>query len=248
MDDVQYERLRPHQIVEAREACPLAYLPIGTVEWHGEHNPTGLDTLKAHQLCVLAARESGGLVFPPLWYGEHREIQLMEANPASRLPIAEKMQLPPENFEPGYMGGQTIEDQAYAYCRLLSNVMDQIKSLGFRAIFVLCGHYPLSQYAAFAGAVFHRRTGIPVLACKENDLVSDLGYRGDHAGRWETSLLMHLVPGLTDLSRLPADRAVKPVGVGGADPRDASDEFGAEGTSAVVERMVQRASQLLEMK
>ena len=25
--------------------CPLAWLPIGTVEWHGEHNATGLDNL-----------------------------------------------------------------------------------------------------------------------------------------------------------------------------------------------------------
>lgn len=34
-DSVQYERLRPAQIVSEREACPVAYLPIGTLEWHG---------------------------------------------------------------------------------------------------------------------------------------------------------------------------------------------------------------------
>jgi creatinine amidohydrolase len=244
--EVCYERLLPHQIVAARTACPLAYLPIGTVEWHGEHNATGLDTLKAHALCVRAATASGGLVFPPLWYGEHREIQLMEANPASRSAIADKMQLPPENFEAGYMGGRTVEAQAYAYCQLLAHILDQIKSLGFRAVFVLCGHYPLAQYAAFSGAVFERRTGIPVYACKENDLVADLGYRGDHAGKWETSLLMHLEPGLTDLTRLPEDRSVKPVGVGGEDPRDATTEFGRDAADAVVERMARRAAQLLE--
>ena len=247
MSEVRYERLLPHQIVEAREACPLAYLPIGTVEWHGEHNATGLDSLKAHALCVLAARKSGGLVFPPLWYGEHREIQLMEANPASREPIAGKMQLPPESFMPGYMGGQTVESQAYAYCQLLSNILDQIKSLGFRGVFILCGHYPLAQYASFAGAVFNRRTGIPVEACKESDLVSDLGYRGDHAGKWETSLLMHLEPGLTDLSRLPDDRSIPPVGVGGEDPRDATPEFGQAAVEAVVERMSQQAARLLDV-
>ena len=145
------------------------------------------------------------------------------------------------------MGGQTVEAQAYAYCQLLANILDQIKSLGFKAVFILCGHYPLAQYAAFAGAVFHRRSGIPVLACKENDLVADLGYRGDHAGKWETSLLMHLEPGLTDLARLPEDRSVPPVGVGGEDPRDAAETFGAEAVAAVVERMVQRAQQLLEL-
>ena len=45
-DCVQYERLRPGQVVKRRKACPVAYLPIGTIEWHGVHNPVGLDTLK----------------------------------------------------------------------------------------------------------------------------------------------------------------------------------------------------------
>ena len=58
---VQYERLRPAQIVERREACPVAYLPIGTIEWHGEHNPVGLDTLKMHALLAECAGEIGGL-------------------------------------------------------------------------------------------------------------------------------------------------------------------------------------------
>ncbi len=246
MDEVCYERMLPDQIVAARTACPLAYLPLGTVEWHGEHNATGLDSLKAHALCVRAAQRGGGLVFPPLWYGEHREIQLMEANPQSRDGIAEKMQLPPENFMFGYMGGQTVEQQAYFYCQLLSNIMDQIKSLGFAAIFILCGHYPLATYASFAAGIFNRRTGIPVYAAKESELVADLGYSGDHAGKWETSLLMALEPGLTDLSKLQADRSVRPVGVGGEDPRDASKEFGEQGVAAVVERMVEEGKKLLE--
>ena len=53
--EVRYERLRPAQIVARREACPVAYLPIGTIEWHGEHNPVGLDTLKIHRLARTAA-------------------------------------------------------------------------------------------------------------------------------------------------------------------------------------------------
>ena len=24
-----------------RDACPVAYVPVGTIEWHGEHNPLG---------------------------------------------------------------------------------------------------------------------------------------------------------------------------------------------------------------
>jgi creatinine amidohydrolase len=89
-DAVRYERLRPAQIVARRQACPVAWVPIGTIEWHGEHNPVGLDTLKIHALLERCALEIGGLVLPPLYYGECREQALMEANAAteSRLPSA----------------------------------------------------------------------------------------------------------------------------------------------------------------
>jgi creatinine amidohydrolase/Fe(II)-dependent formamide hydrolase-like protein len=41
MDEVRYHLLRPAQIVKRRQACPVAYVPLGTIEWHGTHNPTG---------------------------------------------------------------------------------------------------------------------------------------------------------------------------------------------------------------
>ena len=61
-----YERLRPEEVLKMRSKCPVAYLPIGTIEWHGEHNPVGLDTLKIHKLAIKCAQRSGGLVFPPV--------------------------------------------------------------------------------------------------------------------------------------------------------------------------------------
>ena len=104
MNKVRYEEMLPHEVVAARNANPIAYLPIGTVEWHGLQNALGLDTLKARSLCERAAAQGGGLVMPPLWWGEHREIQLLEANPTSRPKVAEIMEWPTENFTFGYMG------------------------------------------------------------------------------------------------------------------------------------------------
>src|SRR6185436_9843219 len=97
MNEVCIERMRPSRIVEARLKFPLAYLPLGAIEWHGVHNPIGLDGLKAHALCVRVAQAGGGVVFPTLWYGEHREIQLMEANQSAA--IAAQMKLPAGSFE-----------------------------------------------------------------------------------------------------------------------------------------------------
>ncbi len=62
--EVRYHMLRPAQIVERRKECPVAYIPIGTLEWHGTHNPLGADTLQAEGIAESAARKGGGLVFP----------------------------------------------------------------------------------------------------------------------------------------------------------------------------------------
>src|SRR5690606_7283502 len=67
---VQWERMLPAEFHAAVAALPVVFLPLGTVEWHGEHNALGLDSLKAHALCVRAARRAGGgVVHPPLYGG-----------------------------------------------------------------------------------------------------------------------------------------------------------------------------------
>ncbi len=80
---------------------------------------------------------------PPLWWGEHREIQLLEANPTTREAVAQKMELHPEDFSFGSMGGKTIEEQAHSYNELLFHIYQQLANLGFKGIFVMCGHGPL---------------------------------------------------------------------------------------------------------
>ena len=54
--EVRYHMLRPGQIAERRDAYPVAYIPIGTIEWHGLHNPVGADTLQAEGLAQFLIR------------------------------------------------------------------------------------------------------------------------------------------------------------------------------------------------
>lgn len=68
-ETVQYELLRPQQIKTRQQACPIAYVPFGAIEWHGFHNPTGTDSLKAHAVCCEAALKYGGIVYPPQYQG-----------------------------------------------------------------------------------------------------------------------------------------------------------------------------------
>lgn len=246
---VRYERLRPAQIVARREACPVAYLPIGTIEWHGEHNPVGLDTLKEHRLLEECAKAIGGLVFPPLYYGEHRERALMEANAADRVQIAEKMGLPSSNFDAGYMY-ESVAEQNTNYHKLLLHIFHEIKSLGFKVLVVGAGHYPLLDHARAAAAIFHQTQARPKMitwAMTGYELVrGKFDPCGDHAGKWETSLLMYLDPGMQDLSLLPADRSARLVGVSANGVQDSNAEFGRQAVEAIVAAVGERVREFLQ--
>ena len=52
----------PGEVKARREACPVVYIPVGSLEWHGVQNPLGTDGLKAHAICCEAALRYGGVV------------------------------------------------------------------------------------------------------------------------------------------------------------------------------------------
>ena len=246
---VRYERLRPAEIVSRRTACPVAWLPIGTIEWHGEHNPVGLDTLKIHALLERCAQQIGGLVFPPLYYGEHREQALMEANASDRVQIADKMALPASNFRPGHMY-ESVAEQNTNYQRLLLHIFHEIKSLGFRVLVVGAGHYPLLDHARAAAALFHQTQALPKMTTwtmSGYELVQgQFEPCGDHAGKWETSLLMYLDPGMQDLSLLPPSRDEQPIGASNNGIQEANAAFGQRAVEAIVAAVGEKVTAFLE--
>ncbi|HUW81989.1 MAG TPA: creatininase family protein [Phycisphaerae bacterium] len=244
-EEVRYEWLRPRQIVARRKACPLAYVPLGTLEWHGLQNPIGLDGLKAHGLCVQAARQGGGLVMPTVFFGEHRESHLMEAN-YNDGNISRLMELPHENFAPGYMRAGTIIDQANFYARLIWHIGAELHSLGFKAAVWLNGHYPLTHAVRYVGHLLARHMDLRCWAGHEGELLAeyDMPGHGDHAGPWETSLMMTLAPDKVDLSELDPAPDERPVGCT-FDPRTANTDFGQEWVDKIAECLVRKGKELL---
>jgi creatinine amidohydrolase len=239
VDEVRYEYLRPSEMVARRKARPVAYLPIGTLEWHGEHNPLGLDAIKAHGLLIECARRGGGVVFPPLFYGENR----VEAH--VDVQMANGYDVPQENFGPDFMPF-TVSEQATHYHHLLIHVFHQIASLGFPLIVVCAWHYPLLDHARAAMCVFRqtarRRKHQPTTGWVFTgyELVRDLfPNAGDHGGRWETSIMMALDQDSVNLSLLPDEKRQ-------ADwVKDVSAEFGRKAVDAIVERVLQRVDEML---
>lgn len=235
---VQYELLRPAEMVARRKEFPVAWLPIGTLEWHGPQNPLGLDVIKAHGILLRCARKVGGVVFPPLFYGEVREQAMVDVGKAA------EFEVPPENFEPGYMF-YSVAEQTTNYHRLLIHVLHEIASLGFRVIIVCAGHYPLLDHGRAAMSVFRqtarrRRQPTTGWVFTGYELVRDIFPKaGDHGGPWETSLMMALDPETVDLKQLP-EAAVQdnPDGF-------ASAEFGERALDAIVEIVTARAKDMI---
>lgn len=248
--EVRYHMLRPAQIVARREACPVAYVPIGTIEWHGVHNATGADTLQAEGLAILSAEKGGGLVFPPLYYGESRLEALMEANASDREAIAEAMALSPESFGPARQPFSPTE-QALNYHKLLLHILVEVETLGFGVGVLVAGHYPLIDHARAAVLQFNqreysKRQGMLAWAVVDYLLLRDrYENAGDHAGGWETSHMMALHPQTVDLGLLPP-KGERLVGVGARmAPQDASARFGRETLDAAAEIVVREVQHRL---
>lgn len=253
--EVRYERLRPGQIRAQRMERPVAFLPLGTLEWHGLHNPVGLDTMKAHALCVRAAEAAGGLVFPPLWYGEARENALVDYLPPDRDAICAAYGIPPAQFEPGYMGyPKVIQDQNYQW--LLLHMLYQAQSLGFKVAAVCAGHYPLLDHARAAASIFHQQQFhrpwelrcLPWVFTGYELVVDQFPFAGDHAAYWETSLLMALDDnGTVDLSVLPADKREPLLGVGGPrPPQEANAADGEKYVAAILDEVNREVDKRLD--
>ena len=250
-DEVRYHLLRPGEIVRRRQACPVAYVPIGNLEWHGVHNPVGADTLQAEGLANLCAQKGGGLAFPPLYYGEPRLTSLMEANAADAAKIAAAMELPPEGFTDPERWPLSPFDEAMHYQTLLLRVLAEVKSLGFAVGVLVAGHYPLVDHARSAVLQFNhlrdnRRGGMLAWAFVDYLLVADeYDCAGDHAGGWETSHVLATHPEAVDLSLLPP-KGEPLVGAGGRlAPQDATADFGEETLQRATEVAVREVADRL---
>lgn len=219
--EVRWERLLPAEYRSRVAALPVAFLPLGTVEWHGEHNALGLDSLKAHALCIRAAQSAGGgVVHPPLYGGmgglDRPATVVMEGEHSW-----ENLLLRP-----------WLEKLCFEFHRQ-----------GFRAILMVTGHYGHNQQITVreTAARMSERLQIPVLGTPEYWLAQDVGYLGDHAGIGETSLLWHLEPELVRIERIHED---PDYGKTDTIYRGASPELGARYASRIVERLAALAADM----
>ena len=232
--EVRWEYLHPKEFAAAVAECPVCYLPLGTLERHGSHLPFGLDGLKAHGLCVRAAQKHGGVVAPALHWGTHGWWA--------------------EEYRHGLEGDSPTRKQppgsVYIHEGLLMNLLlsmfREIEYAGFRVIVALTGHYPDNhlQAAKHAAAQFVVDSPIRVWALAEYELSDAVEVGRDHAGKWETSLMVALHPELVKMERCPDPDTGQFLWTNET-ALEASAELGRETVEYIVDQLGEGARRLL---
>ena len=66
---MRYELMLPNQIRTAIEQHWPVVLPLGVLEYHGEHMAVGMDTLAVTRSLDLVEAEMDVVILPPFYYG-----------------------------------------------------------------------------------------------------------------------------------------------------------------------------------
>jgi creatinine amidohydrolase len=221
---MKYEEMKPREINAVLRETPLAYLVWGSLEWHGVQNAVGLDAIKAYHMALDLCEQTGGVVLPPVYCGY-------------------------QTMRPWARFGHTFEFSREIVFQYALEYLENLYDLGFKAIVIVMGHYGGKHVEAIREAVtrFTDRHSYPkVLAMTDYEPASWVQVKGgDHAGKNETSLLMHFRPDLVDISRLP-EGALDPKRDGcTADANEATAEHGAMLARVFVEQAAPRVRELL---
>lgn len=208
---------KPLELEQMIQESPIAYVPFGALEWHGEHNVLGVDSIKITEICKRVAAMTGGVLFPCVNYGSFNT-----------------MKFP-----------YTLHNPARPLKKLTRRIIKQIYEMGFRIIILLTGHYPGGQQKQIRKAarkISKKFDDCFAIGIPEQAVVSDLGYYGDHAAEWETSLMMAIDDKFVDLEKIELnlnfpERAARH-GILGRDPfLNASKEKGENILKKIVERL-----------
>ena len=236
MDTVRYEDLLPHQFRLRLAECPVAYLPLGTLEWHGEHLPLGSDAIISHGLMIKAAEKLGGIVIPPIYVGPDRSQLQLNGSQLQGMDTAD-VTTPHRQLD-----GSCYWVSEGLFMSLIDNIIEQLKRAGFKVVFA-DGHGPSRN--SWVNHLIERevRFGLKLLGVTK-DFRQSWQSQMDHAAENETSLVMALRPDLVDLSQLPEDKSVWPQGVGGSDPRQANAIAGQSYLESSIETLRQALNEV----
>lgn len=240
---MRYEMMLPGQLRQAIDENWPFVLPLGVLEYHGEHLALGLDTLVVIKCVELLEREMKMVILPPFYYG------------AASYAV-----------EPAHRNGSVHVD-GQSLSTFAKPMFNSLLRIGIRNIHVFIHHQTenfaggmptdLAFRSASRQAIFeflenergegwwgnqdnanyyeqHEVNQDPFNWIQVNPLMDQQiieKYDFDHAGIGETSLLMALDPEGVDMDKLDTTKWYL------ASAKDASVEYGQQARDMILDRM-----------
>jgi creatinine amidohydrolase/Fe(II)-dependent formamide hydrolase-like protein len=240
---MRYELMLPHQIRAAISARWPVVLPLGVLEYHGEHMAVGMDTLAVVKLLEILEGEADLVILPAFYYGAASyAVEPPEGNGsvqvnAERLfPFAQDLfssllrigfrnihffiHHQTENFAAGMPTDLAFK---FAARQAIFTLLERERGEGWWGDSKMADYY--AQQAGGEDP-FNWIKGHPLMTA---EIIKR--YPFDHAGVGETSLLMSLCPDGVDMSRFSEDKWYLRSG------REATVELGAKGREMVLGHM-----------
>jgi creatinine amidohydrolase len=205
--EVRMERLRPGQLNAERERCPLVFVPIGPLEYHGPHLPVGTDPINATECALEACRRLGqGVVHPTLYWGTERERPdwMLESLGFKKGDWVVGMDFPTAAWKSHY-----YREEIFAL--VVSQAVGMLIETGYRMVVLVNGHGAWNQLESLERLARHYSHTTEALVVWKLAFTLDVSEKNlaGHADLFETSLLLYyqqeLFGGqkLVDLEELP---------------------------------------------
>jgi creatinine amidohydrolase len=170
------------EFAEAVRSNPVVIVPFGACEAHGPHLPLGTDSIQPEAIADVVADLVGGLVAPPVRYGQHSSTRKM----------------------PGTIGIRMETLKAIAV-----DIMESLIANGVKRMVIISGHAGSIHISALKSACEEilEKHDVKLMFLSDyfiaDELTDDIckGEPDGHGGLIETSRIMALTPHLVRESR-----------------------------------------------
>ena len=155
----------------------IAFVPMGTIEWHGNHLPIETDFLVAQKICEILAKKKNAYCLPPIYLGTDRERKV-----GKRKLIGMDARL-----------GKKLKGSLYylkpnLLISMMQGLIDSLEKQGFSKIYIITGHGGSKQIESLK-KIEDKNKNVKFLSP-----FSKLSVNIHHAGENETSLLWACYP------------------------------------------------------
>ena len=237
MKTIRLLELSPRELARRVSKRSLILIPIGTVEWHADHLPLGVDSLLSVAICEDISIRTGCTVAPLLSSGICRDLS-------------------PED---GYFGTvDTVRESTLT--DLVVDMMRGYAKMGFKKAILFSGHFEVEHHSAILKGI-NQVASIQCVFLTAFDFLKDKvreledvtltwPYAGDHAAEWETSMMLEYHPGLVHMQSAPETIELNmpglPAYIRKRYPHRASREYGRKLRRAVITGGVAATRKMLE--